>query len=251
MISLRQSFGTLGHNRPLLLLCLSSLMFLTGLISLSTVGAFYAHDVLGNANLFIVLTLAQTVGTFLVAPFVPKLTRTIGKKNAYLACGAVGVVALAGLTLAPASVPAVAVVLFFFAGIGLGGVNTLMWAMEADTVEYGEWRTGVRTEGTTYAMFSFTRKMGQALGGAAAAYTLGFGGYVSGKNVVESPGAVHAVKLAAGFVPAFFVVLALLIMAVYPLSEDRFREIVRETAARRIARASAPSAASGARAAEA
>ena len=81
VVSMRQSFGTLGHNRPLLLLCLSSLLFLTGLISLSTVGAFYARDVLGNANLFIVLTLAQTVGTFVIAPFVPLLTRTVGKKR--------------------------------------------------------------------------------------------------------------------------------------------------------------------------
>src|SRR3954470_6168512 len=234
-VSLRQSFGTLGHNRPLLLLCLSSLMFLTALISLSTVGAFYARDVLGNANLFIVLTLAQTVGTFLIAPFVPKLTRTIGKKNAFIACGAVGFVALAGLTVAPASVPPVAVILFFLAGVGLGGVNTLMWALEADTVEYGEWRTGVRTEGTTYAMFSFTRKMGQALGGAAAAYTLGFGGYVSGKHVVQTESAVHAVKLAAGFVPATFVIVSLAVMAIYPLTEARFRQIVRETAERRIA----------------
>ena len=240
-VSLRQSFGTLGHNRPLLLLCLSSLMFLTGLISLSTVGAFYARDVLGNANLFIVLTLAQTVGTFVIAPFVPLLTRTIGKKNAFIACGVVGVVALVGLTLAPGSVPAIAVVLFFLAGVGLGGVNTLMWALEADTVEYGEWRTGVRTEGTTYAMFSFTRKMGQAVGGAAAAYTLGFGGYVSGKHVVQTESAVHAVKLAAGFVPAAFVIVSLVIMAIYPLTEARFRQIVRETAERRIARMAAAS----------
>src|SRR3954466_8957896 len=112
-VSLRQSLGTLRHNPPLLLLCLSSLMFLTGLISLSTVGAFYARDVLGNANLFIVLTLAQTVGTFLIAPFVPLLTRTIGKKNGFIACGIVGVVAFVGLTLAPGSVPAIAVILFF------------------------------------------------------------------------------------------------------------------------------------------
>jgi glucuronide carrier protein len=238
-VSLRQSLGTLRHNPPLMLLCLSSLMFLTGLISLSTVGAFYARDVLGNANLFIVLTLAQTVGTFLIAPFVPLLTRTIGKKNAFIACGLAGIVALVGLTVAPASVPAVAVALFFLAGVGLGGVNTLMWALEADTVEYGEWKTGVRTEGTTYAMFSFTRKMGQALGGAAAAYTLGFGGYVSGKHVLQTESAVHAVKLAAGLVPAAFVVISLAVMAVYPLTEARFRQIVRETAERRIARMAA------------
>jgi glucuronide carrier protein len=64
-------------------------------------------------------------------------------------------------------------------GIGMGGVNTLMWALEADTVEYGEWKTGIRTEGITYALFSFTRKMGQVIGGAAAAYTIGIGGYIA------------------------------------------------------------------------
>jgi glucuronide carrier protein len=240
-VTFRQSLGTLGHNRPLLLLCLSGLMFLTGLISLSTVGAFYARDVLGNANLFIVLTLAQTLGTFVIAPFVPLLTRTIGKKKAYICCGAVGLVAFVGLTLAPGSVPAIAVVLFFLAGVGLGGVNTLMWALEADTVEYGEWKSGVRTEGTTYAMFSFTRKLGQALGGAAAAYTLGFGGYVSGAHVVQTESAVQAVKLAAGVVPAAFVIVSLAIMAIYPLTETRFRQIVRETAERRIARVAAAS----------
>src|SRR3954464_6198601 len=228
-VSLRQSFGTLGHNRPLLLLCLASLMFLTGLISLSTVGAFYARDVLGNANLFIVLTLAQTVGTFLIAPFVPKLTRTIGKKNAFIACGVVGVVAFVGLTLAPGSVPAVAVVLFFLAGVGLGGVNTLMWALEADPVEYGEWKTGVRTEGTTYAMFSFTRKMGQALGGAAGAYALGFVAFSSSAAKAGQPQAqstVDGIQFWTGAITAGFIVLSVIIMFFYPLTDKVFRQIV-------------------------
>ena len=85
----------------------------------------------------------------------------------------VGVIAGVVLASPRSSVPLTAVFGFFLMGIGLGGVNTLMWALEADTVEYGEWKTGIRTEGTTYALFSFTRKMGQAIGGAAGAYALG------------------------------------------------------------------------------
>ncbi|WP_372610895.1 MFS transporter [Halomonas sp.] len=54
-------------------------------------------------------------------------------------------------------------------GAALAIVNTLMWAREAGTIEYGEWQTSVRTEGTTDAVFSFTRKVVQAIGGAAAA----------------------------------------------------------------------------------
>ncbi len=71
-------------------------------------------------------------------------------------------------------------VFFAVMGVSTAGVNTLMWALEADTVEYGEWKTGVRTEGITYALFSFTRKFGQAVGGAMAAYVIAFGGYVGG-----------------------------------------------------------------------
>jgi glucuronide carrier protein len=216
------------------MLCGSSLLFLTGMIAASTVGAFYARDVLGNVNLFIFMTLVQTVGTFAVAVFVPQIVRTLGKKTGYLLLGVVAIVAGVGIALAPPSTPAVALFFFFLLGIGIGGVNTLMWALEADTVEYGEWKTGVRTEGTTYALFSFTRKMGQALGGAAAAYTIGLGGYIAGKGVVQTESAKNAVKVAAGVVPAGFILLALVVMFFYPLTEKVFRDIVRDVASRRV-----------------
>jgi len=235
-VSLRQSFSTLKTNRPLIMLCVSSLMFLTGMIAAQTVGAFYARDVLGNATFFIYITLVQTVGTFLVAGFIPQIVRTLGKKTGYLVLGVVAVVAGVGIALAPASTPVVALCFFFLLGIGVGGVNTLMWALEADTVEYGEWKTGVRTEGTTYALFSFTRKVGQALGGAAAAYTIGLGGYIAGKGVVQTDSAKTAIKVAAGVVPAGFIVVALAIIFFYPLTERVFRDVVAEVAARRAAR---------------
>lgn len=43
-------------------------------------------------------------------------------------------------------------------GIGASLINTVMLGLEAETVEYGEWKTGTRSEGATYALFSFTRK---------------------------------------------------------------------------------------------
>jgi len=238
-VSLRQSFATMRTNRPLIMLCVSGLMFLTGMIAASTVGAFYARDVLGNANLFIWMTLLQTVGTFAIALFVPQIVRTLGKKKGYLLLGAVAIVAGIGIALAPPSTPAVAFFFFFLLGIGIGGVNTLMWALEADTVEYGEWKTGVRTEGTTYAMFSFTRKLGQAFGGAAAAYTIGLGGYIAGKGVVQTESAKNAIKVAAGAVPAGFILLAVALMFFYPLTERVFRDVVREVAGRRAERVAA------------
>ena len=234
-VSVRQTVDTLKQNKPLLLLCLSSLAFLTGMFALQTVAIYYARDVLGDASYYVYLSLLQTAGTFLAAGFIPHFVRTIGKKRAYRSFGAIGIAGGIGLALAPATAPLVAFGCFFVLGIGLGGVNTLMWALEADTVEYGEWKTGIRTEGITYALFSFTRKMGQAIGGAAAAYTIGFGGYLA-EATIQPASAVTAIKIAAGVVPAVVIGIALAIMAAYPLTESRFSDLVREVAQRRVAK---------------
>ena len=231
-VSARETVRTLRQNRPLVLLCLSSLAFLLGWFSLQTVTVYYARDVLGSANYYIILTVVQTIGTFAAALVIPKLVRTIGKKRAYVVLGVIAIVGALGLAFAPESTPTFAIVLFGVLGIGLGGVNTLMWALEADTVEFGEWKTGFRTEGTSYAVFSFTRKAGQAIGAASAAFAIGLGGYVAG--AASQPGsAVNAIKFTAGIVPAFFVLIAVAIMMAYPLTEARFREIVRDVAQRR------------------
>jgi glucuronide carrier protein len=232
---LGETFASLKQNTALLVLCGSSVVFLVGWFSLQTVTVYYARNVLGSADYYIVLSVVQTTGVLAAALLVPGLVPRIGKKRVYQALGAIAVLAGIAVAFAPASVPAVAIVAFGAFGIGLGGVNTAAFALQADTVEYGEWKTGSRTEGATYSVFSFTRKVGQAIGAAAASYTIGLGGYVSG-TASQPDSAVTAIKTAAGLVPAVFILAAIVIMSAYPLSEARFREVVRELAQRRAAR---------------
>ncbi len=232
-VSMRDTVRSLRRNRPLLMLCLSSLSFLTAFLAMATVAAFYAEDVLHNANYFIAISLVQVIGTFLAAFVAPIFVRLMGKKRSYILGGAVGILGALGVFFSPPSMPPVALLCFFVMGFGIGGVNTLMWAFEADTVDYGEWESGVRTEGITYAAFSFTRKMGQAIGGAIAAYTIGLGGYVAARGGHQSAAAIFSIRLSAGVIPAILIAVACVIMAFYPLTEARFRYVVREIAERR------------------
>jgi glucuronide carrier protein len=245
--TLKESANTLVKNKPLLWLCLGSLAFLTGLTALGTLAPYYAIYVIGDAQYIAWNAVAQAVGTFTVAAFIPAIVRRLGKRNGYIVLGLVGLIAGVVLAFAPPSVPLIAVVGFFLMGIGLGGVNTLMWALEADTVEYGEWKTGIRTEGTTYALFSFTRKMGQAIGGAAGAYALGivaFNSQWAKDGTPQAPETVAGIRLASGGLVAGFIVVSLLIMWFYPLTDKVFRQIVGEIAARRAERALTESVAS-------
>jgi glucuronide carrier protein len=233
--TVRETFQTARQNKALLVLCGSSVVFLIGWFSLQTVTVYYARDVLGHADYYIVLTVVQTAGVFAAALVVPRLVPRLGKQRVYQALGAVAALSGLAVAFAPSSVPAIAIVAFACFGIGLGGVNTVSFALQSDTVEYGEWKTGSRTEGATYSIFSFTRKVGQAVGAAAASYTIGLGGYVEG--AADQPaGAVAAIKTAAGLVPAAFILAAVAVMSAYPLTEARFREIVREVARRRARR---------------
>jgi glucuronide carrier protein len=116
-------------------------------------------------------------------------------------------------------------------GAGIAAVQNLIFALQADTVEYGEWETGVRTEGSNYAVLSFSRKVGQGIGGGIAAFGIGVGGYVA-RAATQSPGAIDTIRYITGFGPALFVGIGAAIMLAYPLTEERFREVVREIAFR-------------------
>src|SRR5690554_1668973 len=238
-VTMRQSFETLRHNKPLLMLCGGSLLFLLAMFSLQSVQAFYARDVLGNTNYLIILTILSAGAIFAIAPLIPRTVKVFGKKKSFIIFGVIGIVGAVVITLSPPTQPVPAIISCGIMGIAIAGVTTMRCALEADTGECGEWRTGVRTEGITYALFSFTGKLGQALGGAVAGFVIAAGGY-TGDVLEQSESALWSIRLAAGLIPAGFMLLAIAVIFFYPLTEKFFTEMVAETKARRTAHVPPP-----------
>ncbi|GAA2036397.1 glucuronide transporter [Agromyces tropicus] len=229
-VSMRQSLATLKGNRPLLMLCISSLLLLSGMISSTTANIYLMRDVFDALYLVPIISLAQLALIFVIAPFVPMVVRRFGKRRAYIAGAIVGAAGATVVFLAPNAWVALGGSFIQLPGIMF--VSMLIWALEADTVEYGEWKTGVRTEGITYAVFSFTRKAGQAVGGALAAYAIGIGGYAVGTEVVGTS-AEWGIRIGAALIPAICVLGAGLIMLFYPLTDEVHAELVAEIAQKR------------------
>jgi glucuronide carrier protein len=242
-VTLKQSLDTLKSNKPLMMLCLSSFLFLSGYLALTSVQLYYLRDVLGRLDLYPVLSILQLAMTFVLAAFMPRVVRAVGKKNVYVYAAAVSVVGGVTVFLAPADQTWIGFSGLVVSLLGVMAVNIVVWALEADTVEYGEWKTGVRTEGITYALFSFTRKTGQAVGGALAAYALAMGGYKSG--AAQTPEAILGIQVAAGAIPAVLTVLALLVMAKYQLTDAMHARILTDIRARRAGDSATGEAASG------
>lgn len=231
-VSFRQSMATLKGNKPLLMLCSSSLLFLSGQLSLTTVQVFYFRDALHALGLVPVLAVVQLLMTLALSAVLPSLVPKFGKRRLYIAFAAVLFLGGVVVMLAPPALVWLGFAGFTVAILGITGVNIVVWALEADTVEYGEWKTGVRSEGIIYSLFSFTRKSGQAVGGALAGYALAWGGY-DGHASVQTASAVAGVQAAAGLIPAALGAAAGLIMVLYPLTDERFAGLVAEIRQRR------------------
>jgi Na+/melibiose symporter-like transporter len=117
---------------------------------------------------------------------------------------------------------------------------TGMFTLQTLQVYYARYVLGsadyqiVLTVVSTGAMF--LRKVGQGVGGGIAAFGIGVGGYVAGA-ATQSPGALDAIRHLTGCGPALFVGIGAAILLAYPLTEERFREVVRQIALRRTERA--------------
>lgn len=233
-----------GQNRPLLTLCLGAFFLLGAMFTMNAVAMYYTGSVLGDRSLFTFLMLASTVGTILAASFVPTITVKLGKRLGYVMMAGVAVLGYVVVAIVPTSGIVTAMVAWFIFGIGSGGTNALMFSMQADTVDYGEWKTGTRSEGGAYSILSFVRKCGQGLGGALGGPIIGAFGY-SAAIKAGDPGFDHMVtglRIATGWVPAALGVVAGLIIFFYPLTEKAHAALVAELNERRAAAAGVPTA---------
>jgi len=237
-VSISETFDTLKSNKALAYLCAASFFYLIAAFAVGGSTAFYAKYVMGDIGQTANMVLVNVGISLLITPFIPALIRRLGKKTMFQYCGVFTVVGGVALFFVPAGALALALIFLAIKGVGASLINTVMFGLEADTVEYGEWKSGKRSEGATYALFSFTRKVTQSIGGAAGAWALAIGGYLSATatdpNPVQPESAILAIKFTIGLFPAIMAIVAMLVFWKYPLTDKLFRQIRDENEARKL-----------------
>ncbi len=122
-------------------------------------------------------------------------------------------------------------VLLFLSGLGCGAVMPAIFAMLADSIEYGEYVTGVRIEGLTYAGASLGQKAGSGIGLALTGFILSATGYVA--NAAQSNEAILGIQFAYIIIPLVCYILFAFILQFNPLDKiykDVERALVRRRA---------------------
>lgn len=108
--------------------------------------------------------------------------------------------------------------------MGLGVFNTVIWANITDVIDDQEVKSDQREDGTVYAVYSFARKIGQALAGGVGGWTLSIIGYDSLANI-QTGDVLEKLYNASTLIPSIcFFIVGLILFFLYPLSKDKVLE---------------------------
>jgi glycoside/pentoside/hexuronide:cation symporter, GPH family len=118
------------------------------------------------------------------------------------------------------------------AGVGVGAAHVLPWSILPDAVEYDEWKTGTRHEGTFYSLVTLAQKMASSVAVPLAGLLLQVTGYV-GTAAAQPASAKLAIRIIMGPVPLVLLVCGIVCAALYPLGREEFARITAELAVRR------------------
>lgn len=226
---LRDIGKVIAKNRMLTTLAVA--MFLnTGVwVVGNAVAAYYFKYVLGNEafmpTFFVFMLVANLVGALLT----PWLTQRFGKRDIFMLGSVVVALLYGGRFFVPGGALTIFVIVSMVGSVGQMMCSITQWGMLPDTVEYGQWATGIRSEGIPFAFFSFMQKLGMAVAGAVAAYALDWVGYAP--NRPQTSTALLGIESLFNLVPAAFSLMCLVTLFFYRLDGALYARILRELTA--------------------
>lgn len=190
-----------------------------------TVGVYYAKYILFDEKLAGSLVTYHHLGAavgMLSMPFI--LKKNVSKKKA--------VVAAAWCMLAGSLVALIRsdgiflIASLALRGAGFGVVNSLYYGMLADSVDYGQWKTGIRAAAVTTSAGSVGQKLGSGLGAALIGLALSACGY-SGLAAVQTEAAISCIRFFFIQFPVILYAALLVLMYFYDL-DGKLPEIKRQ-----------------------
>ena len=206
-IKLTDILVVLTKNRPFIALCVHGICICAMQYGTSALGMYMYSAVYDNLNyqtLSSVISAPFMVGAMVAVPFLCKKYDLQKLIRITLLIGSVFCVGLFAMHMVMDVHPLVHCILL---GIGLGFPMVsiqMQWGMIGEAIDYNEYVTGKRTEGSIYGTFNLSRRIGQTIGQGFALYALGWIGY-EGTAAAQTADTIFGMKVLCVLVPAIFI----------------------------------------------
>lgn len=224
-------FKSVSNNYPfwivfsaILILISTYLMFNNNLIYFSKYALGF-HEYQG-------LILGVLSGTNLLAiPIWAFLAIKIGKKNTWMTSMAFLFVGFLIFYFYPISELNELLYILGFIGFANGATGVLFWSMLPDTIEYGEWRTGIRTESSLYGFMTFAQKGAIAIAIAILGTVLTKIGFEPNKE--QTAQTLSDLKSLMSIIPLIGVFISFVLVCFYPIDKKFHQKLIDEIRVRK------------------
>ena len=214
-IPFKTAIGSVLKNKYWFMVLAMILIIALHQVATLTVGVYYAKYILLDEKLAGNLVLYHHLGGAVGMLAMPFILRTgISKRSAVFAAGLCMVVGSLISVFRGDGVFLIASLAL--RGMGFGITNSLYYGMLADSVDYGEWKTGIRATAVTTSAASVGNKLGSGLGSALIGLAFSAAGY-DGLQAVQSASAISCIRIVFVVLPLVLYVLLLVLMYFYKL----------------------------------
>ncbi|WP_041525000.1 MFS transporter [Gilvimarinus agarilyticus] len=229
--SWKKDFSSLIKNRPWQILTLSFLIHgcyytIYGAVTIH----FFKYWVGDNGEAvflifdFSTLFLATSLLSSLVGAGLTKnLVRIFDKRSVIIGSALLNGVVMTGFYFVANADYLTLFTLQVINGLAIGPLPVLIWAMYADTADYGEHQYGHRNTGLIFSAALFGLKMGLAMGGAIAGWVLAAYGFEA--NAEQSERSLLGILLCFSLIPAALAFIKVGVLLFYPLRDKHMQDI--------------------------
>ena len=206
-IKISDIFEVVKRNRPFIALCIHGVCICTMQYLAENI-SMYMYSAVYNDVTY------KTIASALSAPFmmgsmiaVPFMCKKLGLEKVIrisLLIGGAICAALFGMHMVMEVPPLVhGVILGVGSGMAMVSIQ-MQWGLVGEAIDYNEYITGKRTEGSIYGTFNLSRRIGQTVGLGISFFALDWIGYQPTLDV-QSAGTIFGFKSICVLVPALFI----------------------------------------------
>lgn len=244
--SVKQDLLELITNKPWLILLGTTITFILFVAVRGSVTVHYFKYVVGEPELSLplfgsrVYSMEVLVSAFNVVGQVSSLigvlivswvSKKLGKKSTFMIFFVIAIVSYAAYYVLTAKQIALIYLLQVTGSITSGPLSVLLWAMYADTADYGEWKNGRRATGLVFSASTMSQKFGWAIGAFIALQLMAQVGFQP--NVAQTSESLRGLILLFSLIPAGIGVMSMIFLTFYPLSDKNVEEMIGELNERR------------------
>ena len=238
-VTLRDMWHALVKNDQLMWTTLAMGLFMVGYCTTTGFATYYMQYLFGDINLYAVLAAVCGVAQLAALMIFPLFSKRFNRHQLYTGATLLVIVGYAVFFFAEHSIVlvALAAVIIF---VGQAFIQLLMLMFLTDTIEYGQWKLGRRTESITFSIQPLVNKIGGALSTGLISISVILAGIKTHESdtaaeMIDTSGKL-TVKLAMFVIPLVLIVAGYIIYrAKYKINEEFYNKMLDDLKSREAA----------------